>query len=65
MPTFSITDTWAAGTTSRMQKGGDLYRAPLSRESMTAPLAWHEKQLAVCHRYGAVADGSIGWEIVK
>ena len=63
--TYSITDTWAAGTTSRMKKGGDLYRRPLTRAEMTAPLAWHEQQLAVCRRYGELADGTIGSEIVK
>lgn len=62
---FSIIDEWAASTTSRMKKGGDLYREPLTRERMTEPLAWHEKQLAVCHRYGVLADGTVGWEIVK
>ena len=47
-----------------MQKGGDLYRRPLSRAEMTAPLAWHEKQEAVCRRFGELADGTIGYEIV-
>lgn len=60
-----ITDTWARATTSRMKKGGDLYRRPLSRAEMIAPLAWHEKQLAVCRRYGELADGSIGFEVVR
>lgn len=62
---YSITDAWAASTTSRMQKGGDLYRRPLTREEMTAPLAWHERHLAVCRRYGVLADGSIGYEVVS
>lgn len=61
----NITATWARATTIRMQKGGDLYRRPLTREEMTASLAWHEKQLAVCRRYGVLADGSIGYEVCK
>lgn len=60
----SITDTWARETTSRMLPGGDLYRRPLTREEMTAPQKWHEKQLAVCRRYGVLADGSIGWAVI-
>ena len=63
--TYSIIDTWAKSTTSRMKKGGDLYRQPKTREQMTAPLAWHEKHLAVCRRYGVLADGSIGFEVVS
>lgn len=62
---YSITDAWARSTTLRMQPGGDLYRRPLSREEMTAPLAWHEEQMAVCYRYGVLADGSIGYEKVS
>ena len=58
---MGILDTWAKATTARMAKGGDLYRRPLTREEMTAPLAWHEKQLAVVNRYGVLTDGSIGW----
>jgi len=58
-------ETWARSTMSRMQKGGDLYRRPLTRVEMTAPLAWHEKQLAVCRRYGELADGTIGYEVVS
>lgn len=54
----------ARATTRRMQKGGDLYQRPLSRAEMLAPLAWHEKQLAVCRRYGELADGTIGYEVV-
>jgi hypothetical protein len=61
----SITDTWARSTTSRMNKGGDLYSRPLNRAEMTAPLAWHEEQLAVCRRYGVLADGSVGFEVVS
>jgi hypothetical protein len=57
----SITESRAKASTRRMQKGGDLYIRPLSREEMTAPLAWHEKQLAVVRRYGILADGSIGF----
>ena len=60
--TCSIIDDWAKSTTARLQKGGDLYRRPMTREQMTAPLAWHEKHLAVCYRYGVLADGSIGFE---
>lgn len=62
---MNIIETWARSTTSRMQKGGDLYRRPLSRAEMVAPLAWHEKQLAVCRRYGELADGTIGYEVVS
>lgn len=62
--TYSITDTWARSTTSRMKPGGDLYIRPLTREEMLAPLAWHEKQLAVCRRYGVLEDGTIGYEVV-
>lgn len=54
--------TWAESTTSRVQPGGDLYRAPLSREQMLAPLTWAERQLAVVWRYGELANGEIGWE---
>lgn len=61
---MNIIETWNKGTTARMQKGGDLYIRPLTRAEMIAPLAWHEKQLAVCRRYGELADGSIGYEIV-
>lgn len=61
----SISRTWAKATTRRMQKGGDLYRRPLTRAEMTAPLAWHEQQLAVCRRYGELADGTIGFEVVS
>ena len=56
--------TFSKATTSRMQKGGDLYIRPLTRSEMTAPLAWHEQQMAVCHRYGEMADGTIGYEVV-
>lgn len=62
---MDIQKTWARSTTSRMQPGSDLYRRPLTRDEMTAPLAWHEKQLAVCRRYGELADGTIGWEVVS
>lgn len=62
---YSIMDAWARSTTSRMRKGGDLYIEPMTREQMTAPLAWHERQLAVCRRYGVLADGSIGFEVVS
>ena len=62
---YDITAIWARATTARMQPGGDLYRRPLSREEMTAPLAWHEEQMAQCYRYGVRADGSIGFELVS
>lgn len=62
---MDIQKIWARDTTSRMQPGGDLYRRPLTRDEMTAPLAWHEEQLAVCRRYGELADGTIGWEVVS
>lgn len=62
---MNIIETWAKATTSRMRKGGDLYVRPLTRSEMIAPLAWHEKQLAVCRRYGELADGTIGHEVVR
>jgi hypothetical protein len=62
---MNIIDSWAKSTTSRMQPGGDLYRRPLTREEMTAPLAWHEEQLAVVRRYGEREDGTVGWEVVS
>ena len=62
---MSITDAWARSNTARLQPGGDLYRRPLTREEMTAPLAWHEAQMAVCRRYSVLADGTIGTEVVK
>jgi hypothetical protein len=62
---MNIGETWAKATTARMAKGGDLYRRLLTREEMTAPLAWHEKQLAVCTRYGVRADGTVGSERVS
>lgn len=58
---YSITAAWACDTTARMQPGGDLYIRPKTRAQMTAPLAWHEQQLAVCCRYGELADGTIGY----
>lgn len=61
----SISRMWAKATTRRMQKGGDLYVRPLTRAEMTAPLAWHEAQMAVCRRYGELADGTIGFEVVR
>lgn len=61
---MSIIDSWNASAASRMKKGGDLYRRPLTRAEMTAPLAWHEEQMAVCRRYGELADGTIGYEVV-
>ena len=62
---MNIIESWAKSTTSRMQKGGDLYIRPLTRVEMIAPLAWHEKQMAVCRRYGELSDGSIGYEVVR
>ncbi len=57
---MDIQDMWAKSTTRRIKKGGDLYRAPLTAEQMSAPLAWHEKQMAVAYRYGVLSDGSVG-----
>jgi hypothetical protein len=48
-----------------MQKGGDLYRRPLSQEEMTAPETWAEKQMARVHRYGVRADGTIGFQQIR
>ena len=62
---MGIMETWAKSTTSRMKPGGDLYVRPKTRAEMTAPLAWHERQLAVCIRYGVLADGTVGYERVK
>ena len=62
---MSIQQIQARATVRRMQKGGDLYQRPMTRAEMLAPLAWHEKQLAVCRRYGELADGSIGYEVVR
>ncbi len=62
---MDITKAWARATTARMKPGGDLYKRPLTRAEMLAPLAWHEAQLAVCRRYGELADGSIGWARVS
>ncbi len=61
---MGIIEAWNASAASRMKKGGDLYRRPLTREEMTAPLDWMEKQMAVCRRYGELADGTIGYEVV-
>lgn len=61
---MSLIDAWARSTTVRMLPGGDLYRRPKTSAEMTAPLAWHEEHLAVCRRYGVLADGTIGTEIV-
>lgn len=61
----SIIDAWNRSTTRRMQPGGDLYCRPLTRAEMTAPLAWHEEQMARVNRYGELADGTIGWERIK
>ena len=63
MPNATKT-TEALHPNPRMRAGGDLYRRPLTREEMLAPLAWHEKQLAVVPRYGVRADGSNGTEVV-
>ncbi|MCR4301609.1 MAG: hypothetical protein NUV51_08355 [Sulfuricaulis sp.] len=62
---MGITENWGKATASRMREGGDLYIRPKTRAEMTAPLAWHEKQLAVCRRYGELADGSVGYEVVR
>lgn len=50
---------------SRSQPGGDLYRRPMTREQMLAPLAWHEAHMATVYRFGALADGSLGMRRVK
>jgi len=62
---MGIIEAWNESAARRMQKGGDLYRRPLTRGEMTAPLAWNEKQDAVCYRYGELADGSIGYEVAR
>jgi hypothetical protein len=49
----------------RMRQGGDLFIKPLTRSEMLAPLKWHERQMAVCARYGERADGTIGVETVS
>lgn len=61
---MSIVDGWNANGKIRMNKGGDLYRRPLNRAEMTAPLEWHERQMAVCYRYGELEDGTMGYEVV-
>lgn len=61
---MSIIEAWNESAARRMQKGGDLYRRPLTRAEMTAPLAWDEEQMAVCRRYGELEDGTIGYEVV-
>lgn len=48
----------------RRAPGGDLFIQPWTRAEMLAPIAWHEKQLAKCYRFGVKADGSIGHEAV-
>lgn len=58
---MGIQEEWARSTTRRMQKGGDLYRRPMSRAEMTADLDWAESHMAVAYRYGELEDGSIGW----
>lgn len=62
---MDIINAWARSTTRRMQKGGDLYKRPLSREEMLAPLQWHEEHMAVVRRYGVLEDGSVGYVVVK
>lgn len=62
---MNITETWARSTTSRMQKGGDLYRRTLTRAEMTAPETWAEKQQARVRRYGELEDGTIGWALAR
>lgn len=61
----NIEAAWARDTTARLRAGGDLYRRPLTRAEMVAPLAWHEDHLAIVRRYGVLADGSIGFEVVS
>ena len=53
-----------ASLRGRSASGGDLYMRPLSRAEMTAPLAWHERQMAVSRRFGVRADGTVGSVIV-
>ena len=60
-----IITSWNRSTVNRMKKGGDLYRRPMTRAEMVAPLKWHEEQMARVHRYGELADGSVGWEVLK
>ena len=62
---MDIQKIWNKTTTIRRKKGGDLYVRPLSREEMTAPLKWHEEQMASVWRYGVLKDGTIGYEKVK
>ena len=61
---MNILDAWARSTTRRMQPGGDLYRRPLTRAEMLAPVAWHEQQMAVAYRYGELVDGTVGHAVV-
>lgn len=49
----------------RMRAGGDLAMRVKPREEMLAPLAWHEKQLAVVRRYGVLSSGAIGFAVVR
>ena len=53
--------TAAAHPDPRMQRGGDLYRRPLTAAEMAAPLTWAEQQLAAVWRYCELADGTIGY----
>ncbi len=61
----SILDTWARSTMRRLAAGGDLHRRPLTRAEMTAPLAWHEEQLARPRRFGELEGGGVGYEDVS
>lgn len=45
----------------RMQKGGDLYRRPLTPSELVAPLTWYERQNFVVWRYGATREGYVGF----
>lgn len=47
----------------REQRGGDLYRKPLTLGQMYAPLSWSESQMAVVWRYGERYDGTVGWAV--
>lgn len=48
----------------RMDPMGNMPRA-MSRDEMTAPLAWHEEQLARVHRFGDIGDGTVGYVRIR
>lgn len=49
----------------RMQKGGDLYRRPLTPSELVAPLTWYELQTPVVWRYGETREGYVGFARVE